>query len=96
MNKKYTDTHSQLGMSLPEGYSGFQVTGIIKRCFWVCIFRFWVFWGLENLARILSYVCFFGYSKQCEVCGSAHVRVGQLCSSLNKVQPKLFSGCVNV
>ena len=43
------------------------------------------------------FVCFFfGYSKQSEVCGSAHVHEGQLCSSPNKVQPKLFSGCVNI
>ena len=43
------------------------------------------------------FVCFFfGYLKQSEVCGSAHVHEGQLCSSPNKVQPKLFSGCVNI
>ena len=43
------------------------------------------------------FVCFFfRYSKQSEVYGSAYVHVGQPCSSPSKVQPKLFSGCVNI
>ena len=36
----------------PRGYSGFQVTGMIKRFFWVSNFRFRDFLGYENLACI--------------------------------------------
>lgn len=79
----YTDTHSQLGMSLPGGYCEFQVTGMINGCFA----------GVGKFGKNF-FVFFFGYSKQFEVCGS--VLVGQPYSSPNKVLPKLFSGCVNI
>ena len=54
------------------------------------------FGGRKILQEFFLTFVFCGYSKQFEVFGSAHVNVGQPCSSSNKVQPKLFSGCVNI
>ena len=84
----YMDTHSQLDMSLP-GVLWISSDRDDQRMFLGLNFSILGFLGVGKFGKN-----FFGYSKQFEVCGSAHV--GRPYSSSNKVRPKLFSGCVNI
>ena len=53
--------------------------------------------GVEKFCKNFFLCLFFVViQNNLKVFGSAHVNVGQPCSSSNKVQPKLFSGRVNI
>lgn len=43
--------HVQNKLLSPEGFSGFQVTGMVEGYFWVCNFRFRDYFGQENFGK---------------------------------------------
>ena len=72
------------------GYSGFQVTAVIERVFGFEIFNWGIFLGRKIWQVFLEWVVlnrdFLGYSKQSEDLWQCP----RICSSANKVQPKLL------